>query len=230
MEKTGAYGKRVWNLDPDKFCFPDYLEFQKDLEDQFTLLKKLGISKEDLMEAWEKCGVKRIKFLSPFMYSPGRGWGRIWGDQGAPMGWQERYGMDVGYAIEFQKLETSEIRVAVKELAKEYPDGWGIKIRPREFYRVLFFHEVAHTLPICGRFLNELASMPVEEKLKFEHEAWLWALKMARQKSSKIRILYPSVKKENKLEHSNFCQWYELLKKDDEIRKKEKDEAMKKAA
>lgn len=72
--------------------------------------------------------------------------------------------------------------------------------------------------------------MPVEEKLKFEHEAWLWAVKMARQKSSEIRILYPSVKKKNKLEHSNFSQWYQILKKDDEIRKREKVEAMKKAA
>lgn len=66
--------------------------------------------------------------------------------------------------------------------------------------------------------------------MKFEHEAWLWAVKMARQKSSKIRILYPSVKKENKLEHSNFCQWYELLKWDDEMRRREKGAAMKKAA
>lgn len=229
MEKKGAYGKRVWDLDPNKFCFPDYLEFQKDLKDQFRLLKKLGISKKDLMEAWEKCGVKRIKFLSPFMYSPGRGWGRIWGDQGAPDGWKERYGSDVGYVVEFQKLEPSEIRNATKEIAKKYPtEGWSIKIKPKEFYRVLFFHEVAHTLPICGRFLNELASMPVEEKLRFEHEAWVWAVEMARQKGSKIRILplvedfHLSVKKKNRLEHSNFCQWYELLKRDDEMRKKKR--------
>lgn len=73
---------------------------------------------------------------------------------GIPEGWKDRYGTDVGYWITLRKMERSEIWAAVKEIAKEYPaGGWGIKIRPREFYRALFFHEVAHTLPICGRFL-----------------------------------------------------------------------------
>jgi len=34
-------------------------------------------------------------------------------------------------------------------------------------------------------------------------------------------------KAKNKLEHSNFCQWYQLLKRDDEIKRTR---AMKKAA
>jgi len=225
---TGYYdGQKKWTQAPNEFCMADYLELQEDLKNQFKHLQKLGIFKKDLMEAWKKCGVRGIKF-SQFLI--GRRLAEIEGMDGAPEGWKNRYGTDVGYWIEFQKQEPSDIRRIVKHLAREYPEGWSIKIRPREFYRVLFFHEIAHTLPICGRFLNELSAMSREERLKFEHEAWLWGVKMARQKNPKIRILHPSVKKENKLEHSNYCQWYELLKRHDEIRKREKGEAMKKAA
>ena len=238
MEKTSAHDRRVWDLDPNKFCFPDYLEFQKDLKDQFRLLKEIGISKEDLMEVWEKCGVIGINFTSDTWRVRGLGTiegfkerGLVYDDcTGVPQGWKDRYGSDVGYWIELRKMERSEIRAAVKEIAKEYPEGWDIKIKPKEFYRALFFHETAHSIAICGRFLNELSAMSREERLKFEHEAWLWALKMARQKNPKIRILHPSVKKKNKLEHSNFCQWYQLLKMDDEMRRRKKGEAMKKAA
>jgi len=224
---SNYYGEGNWHHAPNEFSMPDYLELQKDVRDQLRHFEKLGISPKDLLEAWEKCGVRGIEFKSAFMFSPRRGWGGIEGMEGAPRGWEERYGSNVGYLLTIQKEELSEIREAVKELTKEYPDGWGIKIKPKEFYRVLFFHEVAHTLPICGRFLNELAAMKAEERMKFEQEAWFWAVRMAREKNLKIRILYPSVKKENKLEHSNFCQWYQLLKRDNEIKRAR---AMKKAA
>jgi hypothetical protein len=239
MEKTSVNHRRVWDLSPDKFCFPDYLEFQKDLKDQFGQLRKAGITERDLTEAWEKCGVMGINFTSD-TYRMGRSWATIEGFRkecprddgcnGVPDEWKKRYGTDAGYWIEFQKKDASEIREAVKQLAKKYPDSWGIKIKPKEFYRVLFFHEIAHTLPICGRFLNELMVMEVEERVKFEQEAWVWAVRMARQKDPKIRILYRSIKKEDKLEHSNFCQWYPLLKKDEEVRSRQKAEAMMKKA
>jgi hypothetical protein len=192
------------------------------LKDQFKQLKKIGIFERDLQEAWEKCAVRGIEFLSPFMWCPRRGWAEITGMDRAPEGWKERYGSDVGYWIDFKKQEPSEIRRIVKELAIEYPNGWGIKIKPSEFYRVLFFHEVAHTLPICGLFLNELCAMSKEERLELEHQAWLWGLEMARQKNPEIKVLCYSRKKEDKLEHSNFCQWYGLLKWDDEWRRREK--------
>lgn len=56
---TGYYdGQKRWTQAPNEFCMPDYLELQKDLKDQFGHLHKLGISRRDLLEAWEKCGVR----------------------------------------------------------------------------------------------------------------------------------------------------------------------------
>ena len=222
MEKTYSYHGEVWNLQPGRFDFADYLEFQKALKDQFRWLKKIGISKSDLMEAWEKCRIRSISFTN---WLPGGKHVEINDKQGAE---------GIEYIIEIEKKEPKEIKAAVKQLSQKYPEARGIKIKPSEFYRVLFFYQVAHTVSRCGRFLFEFLRMKVTDKFwgsgkryRFERKAWLWAVKMARRKHSEIRILYRTADRKKKLK---FHRW--MLKQDKKYREElaEREKILKKAA
>lgn len=220
MEKTSSNYKTAWYLHPQTFNFPDYLEFQEDLRDQFRYLRKVGIPKNDLREAWEKCAVRLITFTN---WLPGRKNSEI----------NERDGC---YFIEIEKKESEEIRAAIKQLSQKYPEASGIKIKPRGFYRVIFYYEVAHTVARSGRFLFEFLRIKATDKLwkpwerhRFERKAWLWAVNMARRKNPKIRVLYRAADEKKKL---RFHHW--ILKEDKkyriELAKKEKDQALKKVA
>jgi hypothetical protein len=222
MKKTYSYHEEAWKLQPGTFDFPDYLEFQKALKDQFRWLKKIGISENDLREVWEKCRVKHLSFTN---WLPGRKYAEIIDD---------KHGAETGYFIEIEWKEPEEIKAAIRQLPLIYREARGIKIKPSKFYRVLFFYQVAHTVSRCGRFLFEFLRIKATDKFwrpgeryRFERKAWLWAVKMASRKHPEIRILYRTADKKKKLK---FHRW--MLKQDKIYRKElaEREKTLKKAA
>ncbi len=201
MERSGIpYGDYNWHYRNDVFSITDYLRVQQLLRDQLKEFRRMGIPMADMMEAWEKCGVKQISFTN---WLPGGKYVEI----------NDQYesDSDMRYFIEIEKKEPKEMRAAVKQLWRKYPEAWGIKIKPSELYRVLFFYEVAHTVPRCGRFLFEFLRIKAAEKFwgpgeryRFERKAWLWAVKMARRKHPKIRVLYRTADERKKLEFRRY--------------------------
>jgi hypothetical protein len=225
MKQGGIpYGNSNWNHKEDEFNTVDFLDVHQLLKNQLTEFRKKGISMADMIQAWEKCRIKQISFTN---WLPGGKYAEI--DDNSN-------GSDMEYFIEIEKKDPEEIKTAVKQLSQRYPEARGIKINPSEFYRVLFFYQVAHAVSRSGRFLFEFLRIKATEKFwdpgeryRFERKAWLWAVKMARRKHPRIKILYLSADEKKKLKFRRY-----MLEQDKkyrkELAKKEKAEAMKKAA
>lgn len=220
-------------VDKKMLIVPGYLKLKKRLDDRFRDFEKCGISRSEIMEAWKKCGVAGIH-LDAFMI--GRTPSKLDSYDEVPEGWADRYG-DQAYWISMKELEPGEIRAEVKRLAKEYPFP---RIKPSEFYRTLYYYEIAHTLPRSGHYLIEFCWIKGTEKywkpwerIIFEGKAWRWAVKMAKRRNPKIRVLYRTVdikRKQAILRHLEKQRKEEEKQRTIELAKREKGQALRKAA